>query len=168
MTGDAQLLRSEQPPRLLSLVTSRAGATTRALGWADAGLTVRAIRGRKTRTVDALFNEFGAALQFPWYFGENWPAFNECICDLDWLPGRTGIVVLIFDAGQLLADGTQGDLRQLVRSIVDAGNTFGQPIDEGEWWDRPALPFHVVVQTEHLQELNSLKDAGATVADDVL
>lgn len=38
------------------------------------------------RTVAQLNDEFSAALQFSAYFGENWPAFNECLKDLDWLP----------------------------------------------------------------------------------
>src|SRR5262249_52404434 len=48
---------------------------------------VRVIRGRKSRTVRAFFDEVSAALQFPYYFGENWAAFDECITDLDWLAG---------------------------------------------------------------------------------
>lgn len=56
------------------------------------GYVVRSIRGHKCRTIDGMIDEFSSALQFPWYFGENWPAFDECICDLDWLslsPERT-------------------------------------------------------------------------------
>ena len=48
-------------------------------------LTVRTVRGRKIRTVGRLFDEMAAALQFPYYFGENWPAFDECLADIDWL-----------------------------------------------------------------------------------
>jgi hypothetical protein len=49
----------------------------RSLGLGDAGLTVRMTRGRKMRTVDGLFDEMAAALQFPCYFGANWDAFSE-------------------------------------------------------------------------------------------
>lgn len=55
-------------------------------GWADTGLTVRTVRGSKMLTEDQLFTEVSAALQFPYYFGENWPAFDECLADLEWLP----------------------------------------------------------------------------------
>jgi hypothetical protein len=48
---------------------------------------VRMIRGRHCATPQAVFREWSAALQFPYYFGHNWDAFDECITDLDWLPG---------------------------------------------------------------------------------
>jgi Barstar (barnase inhibitor) len=31
-------------------------------------------------------DEMAAALEFPYYFGGNRPAFNECTSDMDWLP----------------------------------------------------------------------------------
>jgi hypothetical protein len=34
--------------------------------------------------------EFAASFQFPYYFGENWPAFDECINDLSWLHHAAG------------------------------------------------------------------------------
>ena len=43
------------------------------------------IRGKRCKTEHDFFREASAALQFPWYFGENWAAFDECICDLEWL-----------------------------------------------------------------------------------
>src|SRR5437764_1364598 len=62
---------------------------------------VRKIRGNKCKTLDDLFNEVGAALQFPWYFGENWPAFSECMSDLDWLPSDV-YLFLVSQANLLL------------------------------------------------------------------
>lgn len=43
------------------------------------------IRGWRCKTEEDYFREFSAAFQFPWYFGENWNALDECACDLDWL-----------------------------------------------------------------------------------
>ena len=43
----------------------------------------------KSALMDALFE----GLQFPDYFGRNWDALDECICDLSWLP--PGDVILI-------------------------------------------------------------------------
>ena len=40
------------------------------------------------RTLETLYDEMAAALQFPQYFGENWPAFNECLSEMDWLSPR--------------------------------------------------------------------------------
>lgn len=33
-----------------------------------------------------LLNALAAVLCFPDYFGGNWDALEECICDLSWLP----------------------------------------------------------------------------------
>ena len=52
------------------------------------------IRGRRCETEDAFFREISASFQFPWYFGENWAALDECICDLEWLNFKRIFVVV--------------------------------------------------------------------------
>lgn len=42
----------------------------------------RLLRGHKCETDAALFDEFAAGLQFPYYFGQNWSAFDECCRDI--------------------------------------------------------------------------------------
>ena len=121
-------------------------------GWREAGLTARLVRGHKMRTVGGLFDEVSAALQFPYYFGENWSAFDECLADMDWLPSRVGIVVAVLDAVKVLSDEPAAELSTLARVIVHASETYAEPIDSGEWWDRPALPFHVVLQAREDEE----------------
>ena len=47
--------------------------------------------GIKSKSVllEALYD----ALRFPDYFGSNWDALDECICDLSWLPaGRVALI----------------------------------------------------------------------------
>ena len=122
-------------------------ATEASWGWREAGLTIRRVRGRKMRNVDALFNEMAAALQFPYYFGENWPAFDECLSDMDWLPMNAGIVIMVSDPADVLADSSDVELAVLIRAIAHAAETYSQPIESGEWWDRPAVPFHVVLHS---------------------
>lgn len=97
------------------------------------------------RTEAALLDEFAAALQFPIYFGENKDAFDECLAELDNLPPGKGYVVTITEPDQVLADESPGALHWLVRSLQRAAKELGQPIELGEWWDRPALPFKVVL-----------------------
>jgi len=36
-----------------------------------------------------LLDAIAAALNFPGYFGRNWDAFWDCICDLSWLDAHT-------------------------------------------------------------------------------
>jgi len=64
-------------------------------------LVMRALRGRKGTTREAFFDESAAALQFPYYFGENWDAFHDCITDLSWLRADA-VVVYVTDANRLL------------------------------------------------------------------
>lgn len=45
-------------------------------------------------TKRALFAEFKRQLKFPSYFGRNWDAFEECLTDLEWLPGCSYVIVV--------------------------------------------------------------------------
>jgi hypothetical protein len=110
----------------------------------SAGLTVRAVRGGKMRTPAGLFDEFAAAFQFPWYFGQNWDAFIECMSDLDWLEPGLGYLVMIRDAAELLADES-ASLPIFAAAMARATIEFATPIERGAWWDRPAIPFHVLL-----------------------
>jgi hypothetical protein len=140
------LLRVAETTNLWTLECARGPASEAVIGWRDAGLNVRTLRGRKMRTVPSLFDEWAAALQFPSYFGENWAAFDECVSDMDWLPLAGGTVLLVLDAEQTLADDAE-DLPTLVRVLASASQAYARPIEGGEWWDRPAVPFHVVLQS---------------------
>jgi len=76
------------PPRFHYCATDICHITDMAFqlrgGYIAKFITVR-LRGSKMKDYQGLYNEFGAALQFPYYFGENWNAFDECIKDLSWL-----------------------------------------------------------------------------------
>jgi RNAse (barnase) inhibitor barstar len=37
---------------------------------------------------NALFSWYAETLHFPEYFGNNWDAFDECLCDLSWIKER--------------------------------------------------------------------------------
>lgn len=114
--------------------------------WSTGGLTVRVVRGEKMRSTPALMVEVSAALQFPHYFGENWPAFDECLADMDWLMPTQGIIVVIRNAIEVLSEEIDDELETFVRLLRKATSEYAVAIERGEWWDRPALPFHVVLQ----------------------
>jgi hypothetical protein len=101
------------------------------------------------RNISALFNEFGAVLQFPYYFEENANAFDECIKDLDWL-NALGYVLIIHNAEQLMIDSTNADeqTRSFLEIFESAGKHWSTPVERGAAWDRPSRPFHVVFQTD--------------------
>jgi hypothetical protein len=102
--------------------------------------------GGKMRALQGLFDEFAAALQFPWYFGENFDAFSECIADLGWLPPQEGYVIVVTGPGEVLAEAGSGELSRLVGVLTQACREWARPVEDGQWWDRPAVPFHVVLQ----------------------
>ena len=49
------------------------------------GVYVSYLRGKNCKTEDDFLHEVAASFQFPYYYGENWAAFDECIQDLEWL-----------------------------------------------------------------------------------
>jgi hypothetical protein len=85
-----------------------------------------------------IFDEFAAAFQFPYYFGENKDAFDECLRDLDDFVGSaTGYVAVIRDSAHLLAD--QPEEREWFAEAIS---------DSAEYWWRKGLAFRVILQGE--------------------
>lgn len=110
---------------------------------------VRILRGKKMHTLQSLFNEFGAVLQSPSYFGENWDAFNECINDLEWLPAK-GYILNIMSANEVLSDEhDETDFDIFIRQLVDAGKDWAVKKD---YMNSPApdryIPFHVILNAD--------------------
>lgn len=146
--SDSKLFEVGAPAPMLLFEAEPKVAAEAIMRWRDAGLTVRTVRGPKMGTVERLFDEVAAALQFPYYFGENWPAFDECLSDMDWLPMSVGVVVVILEAEHVLANTDDVELAVLQRMIQRAAEAYSSPIASGEWWDRPAVAFHFVLQSQ--------------------
>ena len=91
--------------RVVALITSHPNAA------------IRIVRGTKSRTLDAFFDESAAALQFPYYFGENWSAFEEVIGELSSMPAEAYLFVFS-SADVLLRDATSDDFRILVETLA--------------------------------------------------
>lgn len=64
------------------------------------GAYVGHVRGWLCATLDDFYREISASMRFPYYFGWNWAAFDECITDLDWLK-FTSLLIVIDDYDQL-------------------------------------------------------------------
>lgn len=101
------------------------------------GAAVRFVRGHKSRSQRRFFDELAAALQFPYYFGENWHAVDDCITDLEWLPASSYLLV-ISHADELMSDDGEPELQAVF-------TTLGRAADD---WQRrsPPVPFHVLFQ----------------------
>lgn len=146
--GSYSRLSVPAPPWLFRMVASHSEATDRLLafqGQRSSGLAVRFLRGRKMTTRQEMFDEFAAALQFPYYFGNNWAAFDECLADLAWLPA-SGYVLTIFDCGELLP-GDTAQLDELLEVLERTCVEWSTPIASGEAWDRSAVPFHIILHS---------------------
>lgn len=61
----------------------------------QAGAYVSYLRAKKYKTEDDFLIEVAASFQFPYYYGENWAAFDECIQDLEWL--NFSRILVVFD-----------------------------------------------------------------------
>ncbi len=143
-TGDDVLARPDPQGALLLLEADADTLAAATYRWRTSGRAVRVVRGGKTRTYDGLMDELGAALQLPLYFGGSWPALAECLADLEWVDPSTGLVVVVAHADEVLADDPV-ELGALVRALGGAVRSWATPIEQGEWWDRPAVPVHVVL-----------------------
>jgi hypothetical protein len=106
-------------------------------------IVCRVVRGRKSETKQSFFDEASAALQFPSYFGDNWDAFEECLADLEWLPGDA-YVLLFTDWNHLLEKEPPEECHTLFQLLDDVGAEWAQPV-QGEG-ARPARPFHALLQ----------------------
>ncbi|WP_067674031.1 barstar family protein [Nocardia miyunensis] len=103
---------------------------------APEGYVVRELRGSKMRTLAGVFDEFAAAFQFPYYFGENKDAFDECLRDLDEFVGQApGYVAVVRDSAQLLAERS-AERDWFVSAMTDCAR----------YWSEHEGSFRVVLQ----------------------
>lgn len=127
-------------------------------------VVVRFLRGNKMVRLSSLYDEFAAALQFPYYFGENWNAFDECITDLEWMPGDV-YVLIITDAKNVLGEESDDQFEALTNLLEAAGSEWSEPVETSEAWARPAVAFHVVFQCDEFDKqavMSRLESVGAS------
>ncbi|MGE3151500.1 MAG: barstar family protein [Nitrospiraceae bacterium] len=134
-------LQSLTPPWVYLLVL-KPDQTAMARLRPPSDLTMKTLDGQACRTKDGLLREIARTLAFPDYFGENWDALEECLCDLSWVAG-TGHLLVIERAEALLA-GADKDYRTFI-SILRSASVYWAAEEAG----RVSKPFHTVcVATE--------------------
>jgi hypothetical protein len=117
------------------LPASPADASSLRYRW-PGSVIVREVRGPVMPTVAGVFNEFAAAFQFPYYFGHNKDAFDECMRDLDEFVGPAGrYLVVVREAPGLLAGAP-----------VERDWFFGAMDFYATEWIRRGVAFRVVLQ----------------------
>lgn len=65
---------------------------------------------------DRLIASIAAALQFPAWFGGNWDALEDCLCDLSWMDGAGQ--VLLFEGAEELPLVERGTLVDILASAA--------------------------------------------------
>jgi RNAse (barnase) inhibitor barstar len=103
---------------------------------------IKVIDGSTCKNRSDLFSNLASLFEFPSYFGRNWDALDECITDLEWMPGR-GYILLLKNADQLLSEDARESYATFIGIMKKAGEEWSIP-QVGEW-SRQATPFHVLL-----------------------
>lgn len=111
---------------------------------AELGIIGRVLHGTRMRTKTGMLDEFASQLAFPDYFGRNWDGLADCLADLGWLHGLAYVVV-IDRASQLLVAEPSVETVRFVQLVQRVASQWAQPVSVGEDWDRPAIPFHLLL-----------------------
>lgn len=98
--------------------------------------------GKNLCTVKDLFAEFSRAFLFPPYFGNNWNAFDECICDLDWLKFDS-IAIFIKNYDCVLQDCNKSEKEIFEELMSDAIKFWTNDFELDKPWGHKALFFEV-------------------------
>lgn len=61
---------------------------------ADLDYYVVYIQGKRCKSLESVFHDFSVSLCFPYYFGYNWAAFDECLTDLEWIKFSKMLIVI--------------------------------------------------------------------------
>lgn len=164
----AGLIRLVRPGRpFVHLVDAAESALASALlhvAAAHPQAAIRRIRGAKSRGTQGFFDEIAAAMQFPYYFGENWHALEDCLLDLTWLPAEAYLLV-IEDADEWLVDEPAETHRAAFEILSGAAGAWQGPADGDD--QQPGLPFHLLVQAPPSGRTARLLREAAIEADSI-
>lgn len=107
---------------------------------------VRRLDGSRMLTEPELFAEFARRLDFPGYFGHNWAALEDCLANLEWLSAPAYLLV-IDGAEHVLDEADPAELAVFGALLQRVAQTWSEPIEKGEWWDRPGMDFGVLLHS---------------------
>jgi RNAse (barnase) inhibitor barstar len=108
---------------------------------------IRMIRGKKSKTINDFNNEIAAALQFPYYFGENSAALNDCITDMEWLKGNA-YLLMFQNAEDFLCNVSDEQFHNLVELLIATREEWLTP-NKYIPRERQPTPFHLLFQCDN-------------------
>lgn len=136
MPASTRLLSAKSP--WVYLLPLKPGQTAESVLKPPATLVVKTLNGHRCRTKAQLLHELAATLSFPDYFDPNWDSVEECLSDLEWLPGG-GYLLVIRQADETLADDAheRATWLSILRSV-------------GKYWASqvPPKPFRAMLAVE--------------------
>ena len=97
------------------------------------------IRGKRSTTCSGFLKEYSAAFQFPYYYGNNWSAWDECATDLSWLMFDS-VALIIDDYESLFVD--EPDKERILADVEKELRYI-----ENYWQKRMFVPFYVFACT---------------------
>jgi hypothetical protein len=76
---------------------------------------------------DDLFSAFAIAMRFPDYFGENWPALEDCLNDMTWFDETGHFLIVITNWPKVLQDAPMDRvvLRRVLEDVAKNWATLG-------------------------------------------
>ena len=100
--------------------------------------------GANMQNLDSYYSALTRAFKLPDYFGKNLNALNECLTDYDVL-SSSGIVIYIENPSLILGMSAPDASDGLLDTFADVAFELSQAVSLGHSWDRPAIPFHVLI-----------------------
>jgi len=108
-------------------------------------LNVVVVDAGEMRTKDTFDVIFSDALHLPKYYGRNLNAMRDCLTDENIMDSR-GTIIVFRNADALLADESDVMLDGVLDTLHTIGYDWSESIEKGYVWDRPATPFHAVLE----------------------
>lgn len=110
---------------------------------AEADLLLVELDGARMQSLEGLFREYVREFSLPEYFGWNWPAFDECMKELEGRPAQ-GYLTIIKRADEVLA-GEPGELDTYLRQLDNIGRRWAYAFALGPDRGGGEVPFHTVL-----------------------
>lgn len=119
------------------------------------GFSIFELDALQMKNLNGFYDEISSALKMPDYFGRNFNALDECLTDLEWLSSN-GYLIVVRNAELLLSDETFDSLEGLLSIFSKAGKEWAIEVNEGNPWDRKAIPFHVILEISEDADSDSI------------
>jgi len=100
--------------------------------------------GKEMPDWTAAFRSLRKVFHLPDYCGNNLNALSECLSDADVLQG-SAFVVQIQNAPLVLNAANSDAMQGLIETLESVAEEWAKPVNVNEPWDRPAIPFHVIL-----------------------